>query len=79
MTRPTPLAASVAGSAPSHSGGYLMAPTPTIVPCPGMRRGTDCTVPTVPGLVRVMVVSAKRSASARPSRTVATTASYACQ
>ena len=32
-----------------------MVPTPTITPCPGMRRGTDWTVPMVPGLVMVTV------------------------
>ena len=33
-----------------------------IAPWPGMRRGTDCTVPRVPGLVRVDVAPAKSSA-----------------
>ena len=28
-----------------------MLPTPTITPCPGISRGTDWTVPIVPGLV----------------------------
>ena len=31
-------------------------------PWPGMSRGTDCTVPSVPGLVRVTVAPAKSSA-----------------
>ena len=30
-----------------------MLPTPTMTPWPGMSRGTDCTVPMVPGLVSV--------------------------
>ncbi len=38
-----------------------MAPTPTIVPWPGMSRGTDCLVPMVPGLVSVTVAPAKSS------------------
>ena len=32
-----------------------------MAPCPGMRRGTDCTVPSVPGLVSDTVVPAKSS------------------
>ena len=30
-----------------------MLPTPTMTPWPGISRGTDCTVPIVPGLVSV--------------------------
>ena len=36
-----------------------MAPTPMMAPWPGMSRGTDCTVPMVPGLVRVTVAPAQ--------------------
>ena len=38
-----------------YSAGKSSAPTPTITPCPGISRGTDCTVPIVPGLVSVTV------------------------
>ena len=36
-------------------------PTPTITPWPGISRGTDCTVPIVPGLVSVTVAPGKSS------------------
>ncbi len=36
-----------------------MAPTPTMVPWPGIRRGTECSVPIVPGLVSEIVVAWK--------------------
>jgi hypothetical protein len=36
-----------------------MAPTPMMADWPAIRRGTDSTVPMVPGLVMVRVVSAK--------------------
>ncbi len=52
----------VSVDAPWNSAGYSMAPTPMIVPCPCIRRGTECTVPMPPGLVRVIVTSAKSSA-----------------
>ena len=45
-----------------------MAPTPTITPWPGMRRGTEWTVPSVPGLVMVIVVPARSSAVSLPVR-----------
>ena len=48
--------ASVSGQAPWYSAGYSIAPTPMIVPWPGISRGTECTVPIVPGLVRLIVV-----------------------
>ena len=52
-----------------HSAGKSMAPTPTITPWPGMSRGTDCLVPIVPGLVRVMVAPAKSSTVSLLERT----------
>ncbi len=73
--RPIPAMAMVRGSAPSYSGGKPMRPTPTITPWPGIRRGTDWTVPIVPGLVRVAVVPAKSSGVTLPDRTLATTSS----
>ena len=36
-----------------------MAPVAMMAPCPGIRRGTEPKVPTVPGLVREMVVPEK--------------------
>ena len=42
-------------------GRVVDAPTPTITPWPGMSRGTDWTVPIVPGLVSVIVVPWKSS------------------
>ncbi len=52
-----------------------MAPTPMMTPWSGISRGTDCTVPTVPGLVRVAVVPAKSSGVISPARTRRTTSS----
>ncbi len=57
----TPMSARVCGSAPSYSGGYVIAPTPMMTPWPGMRRGTECSVPIVPGFVSDTVVRAKSS------------------
>jgi hypothetical protein len=56
---PTASSASVAGSAPRYSAGKSIAPTPMIAAWPAISLGTDITVPTVPGLVMVTVVSAK--------------------
>ena len=44
-----------------------------------MSRGTECTVPIMPGLVIVHVVPAKSSGEILPPRTFAISASYACQ
>ena len=65
-----PNVARVAGSAPSYSVGNPRVPTPTMVPCPGMRRGTDWRVPMVPGLVRLTVTPAKSSALSLLVRTL---------
>ena len=56
-----------------------MAPTPMIVPCPCMRRGTEWTVPMVPGLVSEIVVPAKSSTVSLLPRARRTTSSYADQ
>ena len=48
-------------------------------PCPGMSRGIECTVPMVPGLVRLIVVPAKSSTVSLPMRALRTTSSYALQ
>ncbi len=54
--------------APWNSAGYSIAPAPTIAPWPCIRRGTECTVPMVPGLVSEIVTPAKSSAVSLPSR-----------
>ena len=51
-------ASGLARTAPWYSAGYSIAPTPMIVPCPAISRGTECTVPMVPGLVSEIVVPA---------------------
>lgn len=61
MTLLIPIRASVSDEAPMNSAGYSIAPTPMIVPWPGISRGTECTVPMVPGLVRLIVVPWKSS------------------
>ena len=54
--------------APWNSAGNSIAPTPMMAPWPAMRRGTECTVPMVPGLVSEMVTPEKSSAVSLPSR-----------
>ena len=44
-----------------------MLPTPTMKPWPGMSRGTECTVPIIPGFVIVHVVPAKSSGEILPA------------
>ena len=41
--------------APWNSAGYSIAPAPMIAPWPRISRGTECTVPMVPGLVSEIV------------------------
>ena len=57
----TPRSASVRSSAAWYSAGKSIAPTPTMTPWPGISRGTDCTVPIVPGFVSVIVAPWKSS------------------
>ena len=64
---------------PLNSAGYSIAPTPTIVPCPAISRGTEWFVPIVPGLVRLIVVPVKSSAVSLPVRARRMTSSYAPQ
>ena len=68
MTFDTPSSASFDGSAAWNSVGNAIEPTPTIRPWPGIKRGTDCRVPIVPGFVRLTVVPAKSSTPSLPSR-----------
>ena len=79
VTLLTASCASAAGSAPSNSAGYPMLPTPTMKPCPGIRRGTECTVPIMPGFVMDDVVPAKSSGEILPLRTFTISSSYARQ
>ena len=46
-----------------------------IVPCPAIRRGTECTVPMVPGLVSEIVVPWKSSTVSLLLRALRTTSS----
>ncbi len=48
-------------------------------PCPDISRGTECTVPMPPGLVRLIVVPAKSSMVSLPLRARRTMSSYATQ
>ncbi len=48
-------------------------------PWPGMRRGTEWTVPIIPGLVMVTVVPAKSSGVIAPVRTLRINSSYAAK
>ncbi len=61
MTLDSPSSAMVWGSAPAKLVGNVSEPTPMMAPWPGMRRGTERSVPMVPGLVRVTVTPAKSS------------------
>src|SRR3954447_17100313 len=71
--------ASVSSAAPWYSAGYSIAPTPMMAPWPAISRGTEWTVPMVPGLVRLIVVPAKSSAVSLPVRALRIRSSYAAQ
>jgi hypothetical protein len=71
----TALRLRVSLDAPCHSAGYSIAPTPMIAPWPCMSRGTECTVPMVPGLVSEIVVPAKSSTVSLPLRAFLTISS----
>ncbi len=64
----TAAAASASSLIPANAAGYSMAPTPMMAPCPAINLGTEWTVPSVPGLVRLIVVAAKSSAVSLPWR-----------
>ena len=68
MSLPTPSSAICSSLAPWNSAGYSIAPAPMIAPWPFISRGTECTVPMVPGLVSEMVTPEKSSAPSLPSR-----------
>jgi hypothetical protein len=67
-----PSSTSRSSDAPWKAAGYSIAPTPTIAPWPTDSRGTEWLVPSVPGLVRLIVVPAKSSAVSLPSRALRT-------
>ena len=54
-----------------------MAPAAMMAPCPGIRRGLEAIVPTVPGLVREMVVPWKSAGVSLALRARATRSSKA--
>ena len=53
-----------------------MEPVATIVPCPGISRGTEAIVPMPPGLVSVMFAPCRSSGDSDPSRVLAISSSY---
>ncbi len=68
---------SVAGAIARNCAGYSIAPVAMIAPCPGIRRGTEAVVPSVPGFVREMVVPSKSVSLILPVRARVTTSSAA--
>ena len=60
-----PRSAMVRWSAAVKAVGNPRVPTPTITPWPGINRGTERSVPIVPGFVRVTVTPAKSSGLSR--------------
>jgi hypothetical protein len=74
-----PISASFSSLAPWNSAGYSIAPTPTIVPWPTVRRGTEWLVPIVPGLVSEIVTPEKSSAVSLFVRALRTMSSYDAQ
>ncbi len=69
----------VSSAAPWYSGAYSIAPTPMMQPWPCISRGTECWVPIVPGLVRLIVVPWKSGSASLLSRARRTMSSYAIQ
>ena len=72
----TAIRASVSSFVPWNSAGYSIDPTPRIKPCPSIKRGTEWTVPMVPGLVSETVVPAKSSTVSPPERAFLISDSY---
>ena len=68
ITRATPSSVSVSGDAPWNAPGTVIAPVAMMKLCPLIRRGSELTVPIVPGLVSVQVVPAKSSGVSAPLR-----------
>ena len=76
MTFDTPSSASRDFSMPRRPGGRTIAPVAMMQPCPGIRRGTDATVPIPPGFVRVIVAPCMSSGDSDPSRVLRIISSY---
>ncbi len=74
-----PSSATDSGSAPAYSAGWAIEPTPTMHAWPDMSRGTDWTVPIMPGLVMLTVVPAKSSGASFPVETFRMSSSYAAK
>ncbi len=68
---------SIAGAIARNCAGYSIAPVAMIAPCPGIRRGTEAVVPSVPGLVSEIVVPSKSGTLILPVRARRTTSSAA--
>ena len=66
---------STAGEVAENSAGYSIAPVATITLCPGIRRGTEAVVPSVPGFVSETVVPSKSESLSFPPRARETTSS----
>lgn len=79
MTFEMPSLFRVSCEVPWNSAGYSIAPTPRITDWPGIRRGTEWTVPMPPGLVSETVTPEKSSIVSLLSRARRTMSSYACQ
>ncbi len=56
--------------------GSAIDPVATIVPWPGIRRGTEATVPSPPGFVSVMFAPCRSSGDSDPSRVLRIMSSY---
>ena len=71
---------SVAGAEAANSAGYSMAPVAMMAPWPGISRGTDAVVPSVPGIGQGdrRALEVRRSAVC-PARARATTSSEAAR
>ena len=76
MTFEMPSSASRDFSIPRRPGGSTIAPVAMMQPWPGIRRGTDATVPIPPGLVRVIVAPCMSSGDSDPSRVLWIISSY---
>ena len=77
MTLLIPSSDSVRGAMERYSAGKSRVPVATISPWPGMSRGAEAVVPTVPGLVSDTVVPMKSSGPMAPLRERATRSSKA--
>ncbi len=75
MTLLMPNSRSRSSPTPENSTGYPIAPTAMMLPWPAIRRGTEATVPSPPGLVSDIVAPAKSSGRRRFVRAFSTSPS----